>query len=100
MLISFSHSIAIMSLQTHIIHWRKLKKFIGKRFPKRLYETRFYKNHLALAKTNHVSKYTLSVQKLCYPWHKYKGSSKKCYPFIILVMSSKYEAINLKLHKY
>ena len=24
------------------------------------------KNHLALAKTNRISKYTLSVQKLCY----------------------------------
>ena len=35
------------------------------------------KNHLALAKTNRVSKHTLSVQKLCYSQHKYKGSSKK-----------------------
>ena len=57
-------------------------------------------NHLALAKTNHVSKYTLSVEKLCYSLHKYKGSSKKYYPFTILVMSSKNESINLKLPKY
>ena len=41
-------------------------------------------NHLALAKFNRVSKYTLSVQRLCY-----KGSRKKYYRFIILVMSSK-----------
>ena len=33
MLISVSHSMAIM-LQTHIIHWRKLKKIIEKCFPK------------------------------------------------------------------
>ena len=45
------------------------------------------KNHLTLAKTNRVSKYTFSVQKLCYLEHKYKGSSKKYSPFIILVMS-------------
>ena len=31
----------------------------------------------------------LSVQKLCYSQHKYKGSSKKYYPFIILVMLQK-----------
>ena len=40
-------------------------------------------------KTDRVSKYTLSVQKLCYSQHKYKGSSKKYYPFIILVMLQK-----------
>ena len=40
-------------------------------------------------KTDCVSKYTLSVQKLCYSQHKYKGSSKKYYPFIILVMLRK-----------
>ena len=32
MLISVSHSMAIMSLQTHIIHWRKLKKIHRKMF--------------------------------------------------------------------
>ena len=58
------------------------------------------KNHLALAKTNRVSKHTLSVQKLCYSQHKYKGSSKKYYPVITLVMPSKNELINLKRPKY
>ena len=38
------------------------------------------KNCLALVKNNRVSKYLLSVQQLCYPQHKYKGSSKKYYP--------------------
>ena len=28
-------------------------------------------------KTNRVSKYTISVQKLCYSQHEYKGSNKK-----------------------
>ena len=58
------------------------------------------KNHLTLAKTNRGSKHTLSVQKLCYLKHKYKGSTKKYYPSIILVKSSKNESINLKLPKY
>ena len=45
-------------------------------------------NHLALVKTNRVSKSTLSVQmqKLCFSYHKYNGSSEKYHPFIILVM--------------
>ena len=47
------------------------------------------KDRVDLVKTNRVSKYTLSVQKLCYSQHKYKGSSKKYYPFIILVMLQK-----------
>ena len=55
---------------------------------------------MTLAKTNRVSKYTLSVQKLCYLKHKYKDSSKKYHPFIILAMFSKNESINLKLRKY
>ena len=55
---------------------------------------------MTLAKTNRVSKYTLSVQKLCYLKHKYKDSSKKYHPFIILALSSKNESINLKLRKY
>ena len=55
---------------------------------------------MTLAKTNRVSKYRLSVQKLCYLKHKYKDSSKKYHPFIILAMSSKNESINLKLRKY
>ena len=35
------------------------------------------KNYLAFAKTNDVSKYMLSVLKLCYSQHKYKHSGKK-----------------------
>ena len=58
------------------------------------------KKGLALGKTNRVSKYTLSVQNLCYSQHKYKGLSKKYYPVIILIMPSKNESINLKLPKY
>ena len=46
------------------------------------------KNRLALVKTNRFSKHTLSMQKLCCSWHKYKGSNKNNYPFIILVMPS------------
>ena len=34
MLIIVTHKMAIMSLQTHIIHWKKLKKLIAKCFPK------------------------------------------------------------------
>ena len=49
------------------------------------------KNHMTLAKTNRISKYMLSVQKLWYLQHKCKGSSKRYYPFIILIMSSKNE---------
>ena len=58
------------------------------------------KNRVALVKTNRVSIYTLSMQKLCYSQRKYKGSSKEYYPFIILVIPSKNESINLKLSKY
>ena len=58
------------------------------------------KNHVALVKTTWVSKYTLFVLKLCYSEHKYKGSSKKYYPFIILVMSLKNESVNLKFTQY
>ena len=49
------------------------------------------KNRLALMKTNRVSNYTLSVQKFCYSQHKYKATSKKYYPVIILVMLLKNE---------
>ena len=35
------------------------------------------KNYLAFAKTHDVSKYMLSVLKLCYSQHKYQHSSKK-----------------------
>ena len=38
------------------------------------------KYHLSLAKTDLVSKYMLSVLKLCYSQHKYKDSSKKILP--------------------
>ena len=58
------------------------------------------KNRVAVVKTNRVSKYTLSLQKLCYSQHEYKGSSKEYYPFIILVIPSKNESVNLKLPKY
>ena len=58
------------------------------------------KSRVALVKTNHVSKYTLSVQKLCYSQDKYKSSSKKYYSFIILVMPLKNGSIKLKLPKY
>ena len=33
---------------------------------------RFFKNRLALVKTNRVSKYMLSVQKLCCSYYEYK----------------------------
>ena len=52
---------------------------------------------MALVKTNRVSKYKLSMQKLYCSQHRYKDSTKKYYPFIILVMPSKNESINLKL---
>ena len=58
------------------------------------------KTRVALVKTNPVSKYTLSKQKLCYSQHKYKGLSKEYYPFIILAMPSKNKSMNLKLPKY
>ena len=51
------------------------------------------KSRLALVKTNRVSKYMLSAQKLCCSYYKYKGSSKKYCPVIILVMPSKNESI-------
>ena len=53
------------------------------------------KNHLALAKANRISKYTV----FCAIRNKYKGWSKN-YHIIILVISSKNESMNLKLHKY
>ena len=74
MLISVSHSMATLSLQTHIIHWRMSKKLIGKC---NYMEQDSTKNHLVLAKTGRVSKYTLSVLKVCYLQHKYNDSSKK-----------------------
>ena len=58
------------------------------------------KTKLALAKTNSLSKYTLSVQKSCYSQHKCKDLSKNYYPFIILFMSSRNESVNVKLPKY
>ena len=51
------------------------------------------KNRVVLVKTNRVSKYTLSVQKLSYSRDKCKGSSKK-HSFIILVVPTKNESIN------
>ena len=52
------------------------------------------KNRVVLVKTNRVSKYTLSVQKLCYSQDKYRGSSKIYYSFIILVIPTEKESIN------
>ena len=52
------------------------------------------KNYVVLVKTNRVSKYTLSVQKLWYSQDEYKGSSKKYYSFITLVKPTKNESIN------
>ena len=63
----------IMSLQTHIIHWRELEKTHREMFSatnymeedsiKKLFgfSQDSTKNHLALAKANHISKYTLFV---------------------------------------
>ena len=52
------------------------------------------KNRVVLVKTNRVSKYTLSVEKLSHSQDKCKGSSKKHYSFIILVVHTKNESIN------
>ena len=53
---------AVMSLQTHIIHWRKLEKTYREMFSQTNYvEKDSTKNHLALAKANRISKYTLFV---------------------------------------
>ena len=52
------------------------------------------KNRVVLVKTNRVSKYTISVQKLCYSQDKYRGSSKIYYSFIILVIPTKKESIH------
>ena len=69
MLIIATHSMAV----THIIHWKKVKKTLRKMFS----ETNFMeqdssKNRLALVKTNRVSKYMLSAQKLCCSYYEYK----------------------------
>ena len=49
------------------------------------------KNHLALAKTNRVSKYTVLCKNYAVHIHECKGSSEK-YPIIILAMSSRNES--------
>ena len=49
------------------------------------------KNRVVLVKTDRVSKYRLSVQKLLLQGN-YKSSSKKYYCFIILVMPTKNES--------
>ena len=49
------------------------------------------KNRVVLVKTDPVSKYALSVQKLLFQ-DKYKSLSKKYYCFIILVMPTKNES--------
>ena len=79
----------------------KQKRWVSyKKITRNYMEQDSTKNRLTLVKTNCVSKYTLSVQNLCYSQHKYKGSSKQYYPVIILVMPLKNESINLKLPKY
>ena len=49
------------------------------------------KTRVVLVKTDRVSKYTLSVQKLLFQ-DKYKSLSKKYYCFIILVIPTKNES--------
>ena len=68
MLISVTQKMVI----THIIHWKN-KKTLRKMF----LETNFMeqdssKNRLAVVKTNRVSKYMLSAQKLCCSYYEYK----------------------------
>ena len=61
MLIIVTHNMAI----THIIHWEK-NKTRRKIFSETNYMVQdSSKNRLALVKTNRVSKFMLSVQKLC-----------------------------------
>ena len=81
----------------HLIGGENLKKAHKKMFSQTNYvEQDTARNHMALVKTNRVSKYTLSVQK--YAIHNIRRF--QYYPFIILVMSSKNELINLKPPKY
>ena len=57
------------------------------------------KNRLTLVKTNRVSKYMLSAQKLCCSYYQYKKARVRNYIIfvIILVMPSKNESIpNIK----
>ena len=64
MLIIVMHNMAIMSLQTHI-HWEKNLKIHRQMFSESNYMKRgSTKDRLALVKTDCVSKYMLSVQKL------------------------------------
>ena len=82
MQVSVSHSVAILSLQTHIIHWKKFKKINRKMYSQINYiKQDSTKSHPTVSKTNRVSKYTLSVLKLCYSQHKYRDSSKKILSF-------------------
>ena len=59
MLITVTHNIAV----THIIHWKKIRKLFGKSFQKLIIWNKILQK--ALVKTNRVSKFMLSVQKLC-----------------------------------
>ena len=68
MLIIVTHNMAI----THIIHWEK-NKTLRKIFSETNYMVQdSSKNRLALVKTNRVSKFMLSVQKLCSSYYEYK----------------------------
>ena len=85
-----SHTVAIMSLKTHIIHWRKLENTHREMFSRTNHMEEYStKNHLASTKANHISKCTLFV-----PFVNIKAAVKK-YPVIISVIS-----VNLKLPKY
>ena len=69
MLIIVTHNMAI----THIIHWKTIKKTLQKMFSENNFmEQDSSKNRLALVKTNRVSKYMLSAQKLCCSYYEYK----------------------------
>ena len=69
LLIIVTHNMDI----THIIHRKKNKKTLWKMFSgTNFMEQDYSKNHLALVKTNRVSKYVIFVQKLCCSNYEYK----------------------------
>ena len=69
MLIIVTYNMAI----THIIHWKKNLKTLRKMFSATNFmEQDSSKNSLALLKTNRISKYMLSAQKLCWSYYEYK----------------------------
>ena len=55
------------------MHWKKIKETLRKMFSETSYmEQDSSKNCLASVKTNRVSKYMLSVQKLCCSYYEHK----------------------------